>query len=374
MYQISSVFTLGTDTQTSCLCITQGRTGTNLKVLLLSGAPCFYVAGFYLQICQITTTALQSTNGYIQVAEEFYGVGPHLVVPVHGILGLTQYYHFLLFELVYAVHTSLLDSVRTYFLTEARGIRSHGNRQALLIYDLSFELTNHGMLGSTDQVQILTFDLIHHSFHFCEAHNTVYYAAADHERRDTISESLVDHEVSCVADHCGMDSCSIAHQVIETVTTGTSCALLVQTVQTIQNICMIRNLKIRNYGLTKLLDLYVLAVILTDRNGLINNVGDDHHDLGDLLLQFGLGSFEFSQALCTGSYFCLFGFCLFLLALTHQCTDLFGDTVSGSTQIICLLLCLSALGIQCNHFIYQRELFILVFFSDVLLDYLGIFS
>ena len=230
------------------------------------------------------------------------------------------------------------------------------------------------MLGSTDQVQILTFDLIHHSFHFCEAHNTVYYAAADHERRDAISESLVDHEVSCVADHCGMDSCSIAHQVIETVTTGTSCALLVQTVQTIQNICMIRNLKIRNYGLTKLLDLYVLAVILTDRNGLINNVGDDHHDLGNLFLQFGLGSFQFCQTLCTCSYFCLLGFCLFLLALTHQCTDLFGDTVSGSTQIICLLLCLSALGIQCNHFIYQRELFILVFFSDVLLDYLGIFS
>lgn len=46
VYQISSIFTLGTDTQTSCLCITQGRTGTNLKVLLLSGAPCFYVAGF----------------------------------------------------------------------------------------------------------------------------------------------------------------------------------------------------------------------------------------------------------------------------------------------------------------------------------------
>lgn len=49
VYQISSVFTLGTDTQTSCLCITQGRTGTNLKVLLLSGAPCFYVAGFYFR-------------------------------------------------------------------------------------------------------------------------------------------------------------------------------------------------------------------------------------------------------------------------------------------------------------------------------------
>jgi hypothetical protein len=117
-----------------------------------------------------------------------------------------------------------------------------------------------------------------------------------------------------------------------------------------------------------------LAVILTDRNGLINNVGDDHHDLGDLLLQFGLGSFEFSQALCTGSYFCLLGFCLFLLALTHQCTDFFGNTVSGCTQIICFLLCLSALGIQCDHLIYQRELFILEFFADVLLDHLGIFS
>ena len=55
---------------------TQGRTGTNLEILLLSGAPCFYVTGFYFQICQITTTTLQGTNGYIQTAEEFYGVGP----------------------------------------------------------------------------------------------------------------------------------------------------------------------------------------------------------------------------------------------------------------------------------------------------------
>ena len=119
VYQISSIFTLGTDTQTSCLCITQGRTGTNFEVLLLSGAPCFYVTGFYFQICQITTTTLQGTNGYIQAAEEFYGIGPHLVIPIHGILRLTQNYHLLLLELVYTVYTSLLDAVGTYFLTEA---------------------------------------------------------------------------------------------------------------------------------------------------------------------------------------------------------------------------------------------------------------
>ena len=374
MYQISSIFTLGSDTQSSCLRITQGRTGTNLEILLLSGTPCFHVAGFYFQICQITTTTLQGTNGYIQTAEEFYGVGPHLVIPIHGILRLTQNYHLLLFELVYTVYTSLLDAVGTYFLTEARRIRSHGNGQALLFYDLTLELTDHGMLGSTDQVQILSFNLIHHGFHFCKAHNAVYYAAADHERRNAIGESLIDHEVSRIADHCRMDSCCITHQIIETITAGTSCTLLIQTVQTIQDICMIRNLKIRNYGLAEFLDLYVLAVVLTDRHRFINDIGNDHHDLGDLLLQFGLGSFQFSQTLCTGRYFCFLGFCLFLFALTHQCTDFFGNTVSGCTQIICFLLCLSALGIQCDHLIYQGELFILEFFADVLLDHLGIFS
>ena len=55
------------------------------------------------------------------------------------------------------------------------------------------------------------FEIPYHSVHFSEAHNAGYYVAADHERRYAVSKSTVDHEISCICDHCGVQSCDIAH-------------------------------------------------------------------------------------------------------------------------------------------------------------------
>ena len=67
------------------------------------------------------------------------------------------------------------------------------------------------MLTCTDQVEILTLDLVHHSIHLSKAHNTCDNITADHKRRYTVRESTLDHEISRVCDHCGVKSRDITH-------------------------------------------------------------------------------------------------------------------------------------------------------------------
>ena len=67
------------------------------------------------------------------------------------------------------------------------------------------------MLTCTDEVEILALDLVHHSVHLSKAHNACDNVAADHKRRYAVCESTVDHEISCVCDHCGVKSRNITH-------------------------------------------------------------------------------------------------------------------------------------------------------------------
>ena len=60
-----------------------------------------------------------------------------------------------------------------------------------------------------------------------------------------------------------MKACDITHQIIESVTGNTSCAVKIDSIKILHDICMIRNFKIRNNRLTKFLNLYVLAVVFT---------------------------------------------------------------------------------------------------------------
>ena len=78
MCEILTIFTIYTDFQSSCLCITQVGAASYFKVFLLSWRPCLYIDGFYFQISQITGTAFQSTNRDIQGTEQLNSVLPQL--------------------------------------------------------------------------------------------------------------------------------------------------------------------------------------------------------------------------------------------------------------------------------------------------------
>ena len=331
MREILALFPVDTDFQTACLCIAQVGAASYLEVLLLTRGPCLYVHRFHLQVSQIAGAALQSTYRDVHGTEQVYGILPQTIKPHLAVLGLADYDHFLLLELVDTIYASLLQAVCALLLTEAGRIAGQGLRQLILLKNAVDKFTDHGMLAGTDQIQILALDLIHHGVHLREAHNSGYYIAADHEGRYTVSKASVNHKVAGVSQHCGMQSCDIAHQIIESVSGYLSCAVQIDAVETLHNLGVVRNLEIRNYRLAVTLNLYVLAVVFPDRYTRVNNVRDSHHVLQDLLIQLFFLLGKLCQTVCLCSYLLLNFLCLFLLALAHQRADLLGQLVTLCT-------------------------------------------
>ena len=178
-----------------------------------------------------------------------------------------------------AVYASLLDAVSALLFTETRRIAGQCLRKLFLRNYGINEFTDHRVLAGTDQVKILSLDLVHHRIHLIETHNAGYNIAADHERRDTVGKSTVNHEISCICDNSRMKSCDIAHQVIETISSYLSGTVQIDAVKFLHNLGVVRDLEIRYNRLAEALDLYVLAVVFTDRNTRINDVRDGHHNL-----------------------------------------------------------------------------------------------
>ena len=123
------------------------------------------------------------------------------------------------------VYAALLDTMSAFLLTEARRIAGQSLRKFVLRSDGVDEFSDHRVLTGTDQVQVLTLDLVHHGVHLCEGHNAGYDVTADHERRDAVGEAAVDHEITRVGNHCGMQSCDIAHQVVEAISCYLACCV-----------------------------------------------------------------------------------------------------------------------------------------------------
>ena len=73
------------------------------------------------------------------------------------------------------------------------------------------------MFTRADKIKVFAFDLIHHRFHFRKAHNARYNVGTDHVGRNAVGEAAVDHEISCICQNCRVQTCDIAHQIIETV-------------------------------------------------------------------------------------------------------------------------------------------------------------
>ena len=331
MREILALFPVDTDFQTACLCVAQVGAASYLEVLLLTRRPCFYVYRLHLQVSQVTGAALQRTYRDVHGAEQVYGILPQTIKPHLAVLRLADYDHFLLFKLVNTVYASLLQAVGTLLLTEARRIAGQSLWQLILLQDAVDEFSDHRMLAGTDQIQILALDLVHHSVHLRKAHNAGNHVAADHERRYAIGKASVNHEITGIGQHCGMQSRNIAHQVIESVSGYLSCAVQIDAVETLHNLGVVRNLEIRNYRLAVTLNLYVLAVVFPDRYTRVNDVRDSHHILQDLLIQLFFLLGKLCQTVCLCSYLLLNFLCLFLLALAHQRADLLGQLVTLCT-------------------------------------------
>ena len=100
------------------------------------------------------------------------------------------------------VDTSLLDTMSSFFFTETWRIAGQSLWQLLLIDHRINKASDHGMLGSTDQIQILAFNLVHHSIHLIKTHNTGNNITSDHVWRNAVCESTVNHKVTGISQNC----------------------------------------------------------------------------------------------------------------------------------------------------------------------------
>ena len=178
------------------------------------------------------------------------------------------------------------------------------------------------MLTCSDKVEILSLNLVHHRIHLCEAHNSGNNLTSNHKRRYAVCEASINHEISCISYNCGMKSRYIAHKIVETISCYLSCTVKIYTIKCFHYICVIRNLKIRNYRLTITCDFYILAVILTDRNAWVNDVRNNHHYLLNLLLKLSFLLLKLSKSCGIICHLLLDSFCLFLPALSHKSANL----------------------------------------------------
>ena len=184
------------------------------------------------------------------------------------------------------VYTTLLDTVCTFLFTETWRVGSQCVWKFFFVVNRVDEFTDHGMFAGTDQVKILALDLVHHRIHLVKAHNARNNVASDHKRRNDISKSTVDHEITRIGNHCRMKARDITHQIIETVSCNFSCRIKINTIETLHDVCVIWDFEIRYDRIAKFFDLYIAAVIFSDRYGRIDDVRDRHHDPGYFLLQF----------------------------------------------------------------------------------------
>ena len=232
----------------------------------------------------------------------------------------------------------------------------------------------HGVLGSTDQIQILALYLVHHRIHFRKAHNSRNYAAADHERRYAVGEASVYHEVSCIRDHRAVQSCDVPHEVVEAVAGNLSCAVQVYAVKTFHDVGVVGYFKIGNNRLAEAFKLHVFGVVLSYRNGRVDNIGNDHHILGKLFGKLRFLGFKCRKAVgkLGNALFGSFGFVFF--ALSHKSAYFLGRLVAVGSQLVRLGLGGSQLRVYGDCLVHQLQFVILKFLFDILLYRVRIFA
>ena len=165
-----------------------------------------------------------------------------------------------------------------------------------------------------------------------------------------------------------MQSCNITAQIVESVAACSSCTVKVNTMQTLHDVNMIWNFIIWNNWFAKTFYLNVLAVVLTDRNRLVDDVWNNHHTFFDFFGELFFFYFQISQFLSHRSYLCFYLFCFFFLAFCHQSADLFGQGVSLTTQIVTSGFCIAELGVQLQNFVNQNQFFVLEFLFNIFFD------
>ena len=284
-----------------------------------------------------------------------------------------------------AVDAALLDAVCALLLTEAGAVRGQGQRHLALVQRLVDEAADHGVLTGTDQVQVLTLDLVHHGIHFREGHDALHHVAVHHEGRDHVGEALIDHKVAGIGQHSLVQAGNVAQQIVETVAGHAACGVHIDAVKALHDLGVVRDGEIGDHRLTKALCFHVVGIIRADGHAGIDHLRDGVHDLLNACGQGLFFLFQLSHLVGVGldggivgvdlslqlSLLCLIGA---LLQLAEQGTVGLAQLVAGSLEGFHFLQACAVLGILLDDLVHQRELCILKLLLDVFLDSVRVFT
>ena len=263
------------------------------------------------------------------------------------------------------------------FLPEAGRIAGQCLRELILGQNLVDKLANHGVLGGSDQIEVLSFNLVHHGIHIVLAHDAFHHISVDHKGRDTVDKALVDHEVTGIGQHGGVQTGDVSHEIIEAVSGGSAGGIHVNAVEAFHDLGMIGNLIVRHHRVAEALNFDVAAVIRSERNGGIDDIRNEEHALVNLIGIFRFQLLQLRQTLVIGfdsshvrvDFGLDGGLFLFrgLFHLSEERTVCLAQFVFLGAQVAGFGNGGAVFRIQVNDLVHQRELCILIFFPDVFL-------
>ena len=165
-----------------------------------------------------------------------------------------------------------------------------------------------------------------------------------------------------------MQARDIALEIVETVARGAARSVQIDAVKGLHDVHMVGDLIIRHNRITKFFQLHIFRIVFADRDRGVDDVRNDHHAALDLLREGLFIRLELLHLVrhCLDLGLDLFG--LFLLALGHQAADLLGLLVAHRAQLVAAGLGCAELGVKVDDLVHERQLLILKFLLDVLLD------
>ena len=169
-----------------------------------------------------------------------------------------------------------------------------------------------------------------------------------------------------------MQAGDVAGQIVKSLSARAPCAVDIDAVEFFEDIEMIGHLEIGRHGLQKALALDILAVVFADGRIFGNDVGNVHHDglefFGDLF-RF---TFDRLKPLGVRIDFRLYLFGLFGLFFAHELSDLFGEGVAGSAELVSLRLKGAALAVELERAVYEGKFTVLKFLFDIFAHRFGV--
>ena len=224
------------------------------------------------------------------------------------------------------------------------------------------------MLRGADEIEVLPLDLVHHVLHLGKTHHPAHHLAPDHEGRDVVGEAPADHKVPGVGEDGRVEPGHVPLEVIEPVAGGPPGGIQVDAVQALHDVHVVGHREVGHHRVAEPLQLHVLAVILADGHRGVDDVGDDHHPLFDLLGKDLLVLLQPGHLVGHSLHLSLGGLRLLLAPLCHHPADLLGNNVALVPQLVAPCLGGPILPVKLNDLVHQRQLLVLELPADVLLN------